>query len=574
MHVDVDDDTILTNGETDQLADVLAVLDRLNASAILVDIIMTSGVPAVVRERLARLETPVYYPIILRSAKDLSVSIESPIGDELWEMTVSSRGRPQEAQTAYYPARDLVESAEGLGHINIQPDIDGVYRRVALLMRYGEGYIPGIAFRVVSDFLGIEPGDMEVQFGRSIILKDGLFPDSRATPLVIPIDREGRLRINYVGPWGDSHHHYSSSRILDAAEHEENVTLLREELEGSIIVFSDVSTFGRDLGPMPIEDVYPLSGIHSNVINSILTGTFIREATFLQELATDLFIAVVLFFLSRRMGRLFGISSILLLVLFLLYGVSVFLIFGVFCNLVRPSLFLVLAVGILLGKKYIHEERRRVSLRAKLENYFAPAIMDKIVGSNDLIQACENKELTILFSDIAGFSEWSSRRKAQDIRSALNRYFEQMAEIVFLYDGTVDKYIGDGMLAFFGDPIEHEDHVLRAAKAALKMQRRCRELTSDSQESSDGLPLRIRIGIDTGEVAVGNMGSPSRIDYTVIGANVNLAQRLEAAAPIGGILVSEAVKRVIADSITLREFDGVELKGFPEIRSVYEIVVD
>ncbi len=158
------------------------------------------------------------------------------------------------------------------------------------------------------------------------------------------------------------------------------------------------------------------------------------------------------------------------------------------------------------------------------------------------------------------------------IKNLLNEYFEAMTEIVFKHGGTVDKFIGDGLMVFFGDPEAQPDHALRAARASIEMQRRVAELRSAWRQRGD-MPIEIRIGINTGPVVVGNMGSARRLSYTVLGSHVNLAQRLESNAPVGGVLVGAATWNLIKDEIPARPMGDIQVKGIDEPVSVYELLL-
>ena len=158
------------------------------------------------------------------------------------------------------------------------------------------------------------------------------------------------------------------------------------------------------------------------------------------------------------------------------------------------------------------------------------------------------------------------------IQKILNEYFEQMTEIVFKYHGTVDKFIGDGLMVFFGDPESQPDHALRAVRAAIDMQNKTREINA-KWKTQGYMPLQIRIGINTGTVVVGNMGSARRLSYTVLGSAVNLAQRLESSAPVGGILISQPTNNYIKDHISTRTLEQIQVKGFDDLITVYEVPV-
>jgi adenylate cyclase len=245
---------------------------------------------------------------------------------------------------------------------------------------------------------------------------------------------------------------------------------------------------------------------------------------------------------------------------------------GIVPRLAAPSLGFVSAAVGANAWRFLHAERDRLAFRLRLERYFAPQLMAKILRSPERLVGAEQKTLTVLFSDIAGFTSWCSSQPPAVIHETLNEYFEEMTAIVFRHEGTVDKFIGDGLMAFFGDPLVQPDHALRAVRSAIEMQLAARRLRA-AWEPAGRLPLAIRIGINTGEVVVGDMGSRRITTYTAIGAAVNLAQRLESKAPVDGILVSEPVWQAVYDAVASVERGRIAAKGFAEEFPVWEVIV-
>jgi adenylate cyclase len=233
----------------------------------------------------------------------------------------------------------------------------------------------------------------------------------------------------------------------------------------------------------------------------------------------------------------------------------------------------VFAIGSIVIYRYVHEEKEKEALRRSFEAYFPPLIVEKIMANPDMIASGgQKKELTILFSDIRNFTGYSSSMTPDHVQSLLNEYFEAMTEIVFKYEGTVDKFIGDGLMVFFGDPVPQPDHAIRCVRAAIDMQKKVNEIKKKWVKSGD-LPIEIRIGISTGMVIVGNMGSSKRLSYTVLGSDVNLAQRLESNAPTGGILISERTHELIEGLIPTGPQKEIRAKGFDDPVCAYEILI-
>ena len=229
--------------------------------------------------------------------------------------------------------------------------------------------------------------------------------------------------------------------------------------------------------------------------------------------------------------------------------------------------------GIMLYR-FVQEEKARAVLRESFAAYFPPGVVDRIVRNPEMILACgQRKELTILFSDIKGFTTRCQGMSPDEIRIFLNEYFGDMVEIAFQHGGTVDKFIGDGLMVFFGDPDDQSDHAVRGVECALAMQRAVRSL-SDKLEKAGGCAFAIRVGINTGIVSVGNMGSMRRLSYTVLGADVNLAQRLESNAPVGGILIAHRTAELIRGRIPTVERGTIDIKGLEVAVAVYEVPVE
>jgi class 3 adenylate cyclase len=193
-----------------------------------------------------------------------------------------------------------------------------------------------------------------------------------------------------------------------------------------------------------------------------------------------------------------------------------------------------------------------------------------MLHSAQLTSAAQKKELTILFSDIVGFTKHTSTMEAGQVRRLLNEYFERMIEIVFEHQGTLDKFIGDGLMVFFGDPEPQSDHAVRCVRAGIEMQKAAREL-GEVWAGRGEVPLQIRVGINTGQVVVGNMGSSRRLSYTVLAEPVNVAQRLESSAPVGGILISARTYELAKDAIKAERRDPIRVKGIDHPIQVYEI---
>ncbi|MEI6125186.1 MAG: adenylate/guanylate cyclase domain-containing protein [Pseudomonadota bacterium] len=220
-----------------------------------------------------------------------------------------------------------------------------------------------------------------------------------------------------------------------------------------------------------------------------------------------------------------------------------------------------------LNEKIREEER----MRNRLERFHSPQVIEMILHGGQQEDLMEPKDLTatIIFTDIVGFTTISEKLPPREVNMILNRYFSKMTDIIFKHDGTLDKYIGDGLLAVFGAPMEKEDDAVRAIRAALEMKQ---EVAAMRGEISSGAQLDIRIGINTGRVVAGNMGSPKRLDYTVIGDPVNTASRLESIAQPNQILIGEETYRLAKEAFAINKVGPRKVKGKTAEIMVYEVI--
>lgn len=455
----------------------------------------------------------------------------------------------------------LASVARGLGFLNLRPDPDGVFRRLPLLVKYGDGSYPSFALRIVCDYLGVAPENIIVTPGRHITLKNASRPGDAPHDILIPIDKRGIMLVNFIGPW-DRFSHYNLVDIYQASTADDAMEDWADELKGRIVLVSDVSTGVTDLGPVPTDLNFPLSGFHANAIHTILTEQFLREASRWERLPVMLGLGVIVVLLSLRFATAYyPIHMVLLAAAYVVIVAASFLKAGLVLDLMGPLVMIVVAAILVTAYRFLVGAREKEVLRRTFEAYFPPLIVKKIMANPAfLTMGGQKKELTVLFSDIKDFTTHSAALTPAQVQLFLNEYFEAMVEIVFQHEGTVDKYIGDGLMVFFGDPEPQPDHALRCVRTAIAMQQRTAELR-EKWLKQGGFPLHIRIGINTGEVVVGNMGSARRLAYTVLGSAVNLASRLESNAPVGGILISERTHELVKADVPTQPVGPLTIKG-------------
>ena len=571
VHVDINNASLRTIGsfylDRAQMARGLQSLGRVGVAAQVYDFVFAqpqapAGDAALIDA--TREAGHVYYGIAFRLADGRptppgeDAAVARYLASTSWQIPLDGQARELRegvSPLATFPA--LAAAAAGLGSLTIQPDADGVIRRMPLVLRYGPAFYPSVPLRVICDYLGVVPAHVRLRPGRTLELER---PDGHV--LRIPIDARGDVRVNFIGGW-DRMKHYDFGDLYRAAEDRDELDLMRADLERRIAVVADVSANSRDVGPVPTDREYPLSGLLATVMHSMLTESFLREVSATELAGIEFLLLLVVFGAAVRLRPVpFALAIVGLTTGFVVMSVGAFLWWQVIVPVVGPLLLLSFAVTSNVGHRYMVEERDKAFLRRTFEAYFPPKVVRRLMADPSLITSPgERKELSILFSDIAGFTKRSEHLPPDHIQAFLNEYFEAMIEIVFRYDGTVDKFIGDGLMVFCGDPEPQPDHAVRTVKMALDMQEAVRAMSRRWQARGDP-PLDVRIGINTGVVVVGNMGSTKRLSYTVLGADVNLAQRLESHAPTGGILISRRTHDLLAGAVPTRPAGRITVKGF------------
>jgi adenylate cyclase len=469
---------------------------------------------------------------------------------------------------------ELASSARGLGSLALPFDQDGVYRRAPLLLRYEDGFYPSFAFIAICDYLQVPPEHILVRPGKSITLKDAHRPGVPPHDVVIPVDERCNIIVNFVGPWSRITN-YDFALIYRASDDRDNMEYsMKPEFEGKLVVVADASTGATDIHPVPTDNYYPLSGLHANVLNTILTENFLRELLPWEMIIVEiLLLGFVALFALKLSSRGLWVGALLLLIGYLLLVATAFLFGNLIFNIVRPVIITLVAVFGVLVYRFINEEREKEATQRSFEAYLPPSVVKRQLAHPESIFEVQKKELTIMFTDIKSFTTYSSIMSPDQIQNFLAEYFDAMVQIVFKYEGTVDKYIGDGLMVFFGAPEPQADHAVRCVKAAIEMQKKCRELKE--KWVREGLfPLKIRVGINTGEVVVGNMGTRKKLAYTVLGSDVNLANRLESNAPVEGIMISRRTYDLVKDEIPTLSHEPVLVKGLDTPIEVYTVPVD
>ena len=477
--------------------------------------------------------------------------------------------------TRLLPMEAFAQAARGVGHASATKDSDGVVRRNPLLVRVKDRLFPSLSFRLAVDLLdsdlskvGIEPGH--------VIIHDALLPgESTRKDVRIPVDDHGQLTVNFAGKWDEAFKHISAADVLEEVDDPEKRPELEKNFKDALALFAISTTGSSDIGIVPVEKSYPLNGVHMNMINTILTQQFLVEsgptAVILLVLGMGIGVALLSLWLKPYVYVLVAIAAIGGYVAGAWWG---FIEFGRILPVAPVILVGALSSAGMLTYRYAAGEREKQKTRAAFAPYFAPAVVDMLLSdSMDRLMGGKRKELTMLFSDIVEFTSLCEGIEPEVVQKVLQEYFNEMTRVGFVHQGTLDKFIGDGMLWFFGDPLPQEDHAIRAVQAALDMQAAMHPLRAKCKQ--EGRPeLAMRVGVNTGVVLVGNMGSDARKEYTVMGDAVNLASRVEGAnKPFRTeVMMTERTHQLVKDVVECRELDLLRVKGKKQGVRVFEVM--
>lgn len=490
-----------------------------------------------------------------------------------WQVTLE--GDPKDFYIGTDPIvtfPQLASISRGVGYLSLKIDRDGVFRRLPLLIRYGDGFYPSFAFRGVCDYLSVLPENVLVKPGESIVLKGARRPgEGEAHDIVIPIDRYGNMIINFVGPW-ERMKHYNFVDIFRASEDRDELEMWVEELSGKIVVLSEVMTGSSDPGPVPTDANFPLSGLHANVVNTILTESFLHEPTNLQMFAIEVFLLIFIGALSITLSSIsFSIGGVGLMAAYVVSSTTLFLYGNIILNMLRPLFMVLFSVFTIMVYRYWRESKERNFIRHTFGRYISKEVVEELLGSPDgLRMQGELREVTFLVSDLRGFTALSSQLPPQEVIDIINRYLKCMVDIITRYRGTVNEIEGDGIITFFGAPLRAGNDHERSVACAIEMQNTMKAFNEEQKRL--GLPeLRMGIGINSGDVVVGNIGSEKRAKYSAIGSAINTTYRIESYTLGGQVLISPSTFERVRDIVRIRATMEVQFKGIDQAVTLYDV---
>ncbi len=513
--------------------------------------------------------------------------------------------KPEWVEFPELPIPEIMKHLSGVGYANIRKQDTGVNRTLPLVVKWQGKIYPSIDLITITHYYGIDlQKDVEVKLGSYVKLKnipkdtiqiyergssgniltgekgnlkkravDIMAKPNPERTLTIPIDGEGFMYINFIGgAWS-----YPSVSFHTIADSEPGDFAGRQDPFSDKILLVAVyyaTGVAKDIHASPFGD---LAGVehHANALNTILQADFLHYAPTWVNSLIYVFIGIVLGFIVPR----FKISLVLagILLFSILFGIECFIAFNLF-NLIHvffvPYIEIAVVMVSIVGYKAFSEEENVKYIKSTFSKFVSSDVVQELLDNPESLNLGGNNEnVTVFFSDIRGFTTVAESLTPVDLVSLLNEYLAKMTDICLRYRGTIDKYMGDAIMAFWGAPVHDENHPYQACLASLVQLRSLKNL--QKKWEAEGKPkLDIGIGLNTGNAVVGNMGSSHRMDYTVMGDTVNLASRLEGSNKVYGtrIIMSEGTYNKVKDKVISRELDIIRVRGKSQPARIYELL--
>ena len=480
-----------------------------------------------------------------------------------------------------------------------------------IIKKYRDTFVPSITLALAMEYFNKSPGDIEVKVGEYIRIPSPEYfnvetqqwepyhlvtkrarynknsalvkPEARRVveDIVIPIDKEGQMLINFMGiPSSSDHGGHQTFPVRSFSAYAVNVPSISDPsrwqqtwmVANKILM---VGPFARGIATDEKTTPYGLMygiEIHANALNTILMNKFLKKIPAWLNI-TFLFIFIIFIALiTSRLSTLWaGAATVALLASYFLLTSYIFETRNYILNFPTMGFGIFFTFLFIVIYRVMTEEKDKKRIKSMFGKYVSPAVVDQILDTQTLELGGVDKNLTVFFSDIRGFTALSESMTPQELVNHLNIYLTAMTDIIMEFNGTLDKYIGDAIMCFWGAPLPQENHAMLACKCALKQMHTLHKL---NEEWSKEKRINIGIGLNSGIMTVGNMGSLGRMNYTLMGDNVNLAARLEGTTKEYGVhvIISELTYALVKDDVIVRELDNIRVKGKNKPVLIYELL--
>jgi len=482
------------------------------------------------------------------------------------------------------PLSILLEADSSWGITAIQSDPDGMHRQYFVVQNYQNELLPSFGLEVLRKYLDIPDSE-------AIQVTDGKVQVGK---LSVPLSQEGLMRINFVGPVG-SFPRYSYDSVIDDERFDlgdydldffSTSLLPTDVFTDKIVLIGSTMSELHDNFPTPFFEFKDQEGnyrkaempgveIHANAIWTILNKAYFTDISPLPSLLILILLIILMYVVVLRFSTTWSVITFFgLLIMYNLLQFFLFSQYRIVMAMVAPTIGMTISFVAATIYEYVLTQHEKRLILGAFERFVPQKVVKELIAHPEKLQlGGEERFLTVLFMDLADFTSVSENLKPTELVSIINAYLTEMTDIVFKYDGIIDKYEGDALMAEFGTPVFFEDHAVKACFAALEMLRKLRSMNF-SHYAKGISRLNCRIGINSGNMIVGNMGSKNVFDYTAMGDSVNLASRLEGANKMyrTHIMISEDTYKLVKDAVISRPLDLIRVKGRQKPVRVLEVI--
>jgi adenylate cyclase len=461
----------------------------------------------------------------------------------------------------------LETAAAGRGLLTINPERDGIVRRVPMVMQAQGTTMPSLSFEMLRVVTGTD----------TIFIKSGIegIKSIAVKGFEVPTDRNGQLWVHFAR--NDPSIYVPAVDVLEGS-------VPPEKIKGKLVLIGTSAVGLNDIKTTPVSSAMPGVEIHAQVLEAALTRTLLSQPPYgpLFEFGAALLLGILVIVFAPMFGpvTLVGVGALFATVLI---GTSWFFYtqHRELVDFTYPLLSTTAIYLTLIFSSFVREQAQRRQIRSAFGQYLSPALIEQLAQSPEkLVLGGEEREMTIMFSDVRGFTTISESYKhdPQGLTTLMNRFLTPLTNAILARKGTIDKYMGDAIMAFWNAPLDDKQHQLNACEAAIDMLERIDELNAQREvEAKEGghryIPINVGVGLNTGTCVVGNMGSDLRFDYSVLGDSVNLASRLEGQSKEYGfpIIVGSKTALAVKDKFAILELDFIMVKGKKEPEVIYAI---
>mgnify|MGYP001380882483 FL=1 len=591
--LDIDDESLSRIGQwpwpRDVMAEIVARLNQLGASAVVFDMVFSQPdrlSPESLRKMLPR------RPEFEAAREGL---LQIPDNDELFAQTVdgayvvtgfamtgreTTEGAPAikagfaengDRAAPYLPAyagamkvlSNIESKVAGNGALNAIPESDGVYRRIPMFMTLNDKIYPSLvaeSLRVAQDastfIIQAVGASGEEGFGETGLVS------FKVGAVKVPTDENGQIWVRFTGDIPERY--VPAWKLLDGSAP-------AEKLEGHIVLIGTSAAAMKDLRATPLDPAAAGVSLHAEALETILTGNFLNRPDFAHglEVVASFLLGLLLIWLLPKWGSVWCAVLTFAAIVGVVSGA--WYAFDVYNWLLDPIYFSVVILVIYLTQSliiFLATEAERARVRGAFGMYLSPALVEQLASDPEQLKlGGEMKDISIMFCDVRGFTSISELYDPEGLTQLINKFLTPMTQVIMDRMGTIDKYMGDCIMAFWNAPIDVPTHVSEACNSALTMFEKLEELNTELEQEAishnkEFRPLKIGIGLNTGSCCVGNMGSNQRFDYSILGDDVNLCSRLEGQSKGYGvdIVISETTKIAAPEFATI-ELDLIQVKG-------------